>query len=335
MKKVHRNRLFDAAVVLLILAVVAPWAAGALEVSRDVNTYSLFGLQTVSVKGRNGFTDRGFISGNVGANPAETNTNTWLLNIGAGGVVIMADGTQMVGDSVRADQASVYDLFVNRLNSNSPDILRGTQSIFTAPIINGTADWTTFTITGDLPAFPFTPDRLSTNSASPVNVGMNGSATLLPGVYGDLQVNDNAVLNLSAGLYDFRNFNIGKGVVVNVSDDTILQIDRGFFLGEGTTFGVGTSAGAQIYVGAWGLTGANDLAASLARGGRNAQNTIYGQLYCPFGDFNMGNHSNLYGRFWARNIADDWNTNVTYMIPEPATMAILGLGSVLFLRKRR
>lgn len=317
---------------VMLLSVLTSSATAAL--SRDIDSYVLFGLDSLSVKGRNVQTDRGYIiGGNVGVNRQEANTNNWLMSLGANGYLEMSDNTQVAADSLRADEANIYDLYVNRLNSNSPSTLRGSQSTFAPPIIAGTADGSTFTITGDLPAFPFTPNRTSTNNASPVSVATNGSATLPFGVYGDLDVNDNAVLNLAAGTYDFRNVNIGKGVVVNVTDDTILQIDQGFFLNEGSTFGVGTSAGAEIYVGAYGLTGANDVAANLGRGGRTAQQTLYAQLYSPFGDFNMGNHSNLYGRFWARNISDDWNTNVTYMVPEPATLCLLGLGALL-LRKR-
>ena len=305
--------------LLLAFLTIGHSMATAATLSRDINSYVLFGLESLSVKGRNVQTDRGFIlGGNVGVNRQEPNTNNWLMSLGANGYLEMGNNTQVVADSLRADEANVYDLFVNRLNSNSPATLRGSQSTFTPPII------------ASLPALPFTPNRTSTNNAADVQVLTGQNVTLTANTaYGALDVNDNAVLNLTDGLYDFRNFNIGKGVTVNVTDNTFLQIDQGFFLNEGSTFGVGTSAGAQIYVGADGLTGANDVAANLGRGGRNAQQTIYAQLYSPNGDFNMGNHSNHYGRFWARNISDDWNTNATYMNPVPIPGAVWLLGSGL------
>ena len=241
--------------------------------------------------------------------------------------------------------ASVYDLFVNRLGSSSPGAVRDAQAAFSGPIVNGTA--VPYAITGDLPVFPFTPNRASTNAAADVTVSNGDTLTLGPGTYRDLVVKDSTAshtttLNLGDGVYDFRNVKLGKDVVVNTTDNTVLMIDQAFELGNGSTFGVGTSAGTQLFVGAYGLIGSNDEAAGLGRDNP----ILYAQLWCPFGDFNMGNHSDLYGRFWARDIGSDWNTNVTYMVPdgnegappvpEPTTMTLAGmvLGG-LFVKWRR
>ena len=168
---------------VMLLSVLTSSATAAL--SRDIDSYVLFGLDSLSVKGRNVQTDRGYIiGGNVGVNRQEANTNNWLMSLGANGYLEMSDNTQVAADSLRADEANIYDLYVNRLNSNSPSTLCGSQSTFAPPIIAGTADGSTFTITGDLPAFPFTPNRTSTNAASPETKAL---ADIVVSSLGDLE----------------------------------------------------------------------------------------------------------------------------------------------------
>ena len=71
-------------VVGLVVGLTSPtW--GTITESHDINTYVLFGLESVSVKGQNADPTRGFIiGGNVGVNRLEPNTNSYLLNLGDG-----------------------------------------------------------------------------------------------------------------------------------------------------------------------------------------------------------------------------------------------------------
>jgi hypothetical protein len=247
--------------------------------SRDINTYVLFAYDELIWKGGHGST--GYINGsNIGVNYPGMGIT---MSFGTSGQGVMSPGSQAAADIVRSDDpADVFDtLFANGVNPSfgatvnnpNPATTHGNWP-YAGPII----------ATGDLPVFPFTPNRASTNGASDLTLGA-GTHSVLPGVLRDVRFNDNAVINLGAGTYDMRNLSIGKNVTVNLTDNTILQIDRRFDPNEDLQFG--TNAGhnglGKIFVGGF---GANPSTTPAVQFSHDAE--IHMQLFAPTAWLNIG-----------------------------------------------
>src|SRR6185436_851248 len=108
--------------------------------------------------------DWGHINGgNAGVNNAAP-PNTFVLNFGTSGRGIMSPGSELVGDTVRADdvQDIIYYLFANKLNASfggtvnnpnpNPAFPKGNYP-FTPPIIAGLPNQPFLGATGSLVAF--------------------------------------------------------------------------------------------------------------------------------------------------------------------------------------
>lgn len=112
--------------ILFVFSHETPAWAVPLEPSRDINTYALFAYDSLVWKGgtnQNG-KDWGHIyNGNVGVNNPDSNPGdgNFVLDFGTSARGIMSPGSQLVGDSVRADDAAdiIYQLFANTLNPTS------------------------------------------------------------------------------------------------------------------------------------------------------------------------------------------------------------------------
>jgi hypothetical protein len=297
----------------------------------------LFAYNELVWKGGSVATNSGYImGGNIGVNYPGAGIT---LAFGTSGRGIMSAGSQAVADSVRADdgQDVFYTLFANQTNPSfgatvldpNPDTINFPDGNypFTAPIIN----------TIDLPTLPFTPNRALTNGASDLTVGGAGGLpspqTISPGAFKDVRFNDNVVVNLGAGVYNLRNLSIGKNVTINVSDATILQIDQRFDPNDDLLFGTnpGYHGGAKILVGGFGDNPNTERTTNFAHGAE-----VHAQYFAPNSWLDLGGGNELYGRFWANRITGDPNNNVTMVVPEPATAALLGIAlGALFIIWRR
>lgn len=296
----------------------APSSVSAAIVSRDINSYVLFALDELDFKGGN-TAGTGFITGgNVGVNRADPNPGDSAanMNIGVNGRFVMSDGTHAVADTMRlGSDADVWDVFVNVEKGAFGGTIRNTK---TSPI----PDWNggpLIPLNDILNLFPFDPARTTTDPGSAPDLSWsdtNNDWNLAPDVYGEINAQNGTTLNLSAGLYDMRFLNLGQNVTVNMTDQTILQVDDRVAL-NGATFGANTSGLAEIYIGA--ESGDNS---QFGEGG-----DIWGQFF-SLGNLRLGRANELYGRFWAGQIGSDFNDNVTYIapdggvIPEPASCVI-------------
>jgi hypothetical protein len=323
-----------AALVVFALFGSGPSAVVGATLNRNLDSYVLFAFQSIDFKGRNANPAKGFIlGGNVGVNTdASSDPNSFHLNMGGGGSshpVVMSPGTQVaahrmnlggsdvtVGD-VFANVASASTLLSNRTSGPDP---------YTAPIIS---PLTPFDILG------FTPNRAITNSAADVTVNNNQTLNLLLGDYRDIQVKDDATINFGPGTYNIRNLVGGKDITIGLTDSTIILVDGAFTVNNNALIGNGTLGMGQIKAGSLGV-GSNDATIKFSQ-----ESIAYGQFFAPNGILNLGNNTNLYGRFIAKNIGSDFNVNVTYVpevgVPEPATLllAIGGLSGLLVLARQR
>jgi hypothetical protein len=83
---------------------------------------------------------------------------------------------------------------------------------------------------------PSLPGRTET-TVSGTDYNFNTNATLAPGTYGDINVQNGQTLTLGAGIYNMANFTTGQPVTINVSPDTVLMIDGLFNISDGGTSG--------------------------------------------------------------------------------------------------
>ena len=324
----NRIRLLPLFFVCALLSVVSSYpqqvSAGLLDL-RDLNSYVLFALDEFDFKGGDGITTGIINGGNVGVNRADPNPGDSSANmsIGANASFVMSDGTHAVADTMRlGSDADVWDVFVNVEKGAFGGTIRNTKTT-PIPSWNGGP---LIALQDILNRFPFDPARTSTDPGNAPDLSWNDTNNdwnLAPGVYGEINPQNGTTLNLSAGVYDMRLLNLGANVTVNMTDQTILQIDDKVSL-NGATFGANTNGLARIYIG--------------AESGDNSQfgagGDIWGQFF-SLGNLRLGRGNELYGRFWAGQIGSDFNDNVTYIAPEPGTFALLGLGGILLMIHRK
>jgi len=132
-----------------------------------------------------------------------------------------------------------------------------------------------------------------------------------------VRFNDNAVVTFGAGTFNMKSLDIGKKVTVNVTDNTILQIDQGWSNNINLKFGVGTNAGCKIYIGAYGFNVTTTRATGFSTGAE-----VHAQYFAPTGWLDIGGTNNIYGRYWAMRITGDPNNNVYFQVPTTTTTSI-------------
>jgi hypothetical protein len=95
-----------------------------------------------------------------------------------------------------------------------------------------------------------------------------------------------------------------------VTDQTTIQIDRQWSINDGLKFGVGTFAGARVYVGALGFDATQLTVCNFAHLAE-----IHMRFFSPTGWLDLGGMNKLYGRFWARRITGDPSNDVVRQDP--------------------
>jgi hypothetical protein len=323
------------AIAPLVLAMVAGMAgtaaqsASAAVVNRDINSYVLFAYNELVFKGGSAATNSGFITGgNIGVNYAGLSQSAFSLEFATSARARMDDGFQAVADSVRGDAAgSFFDLFANSVNPSFASQIRGSgPTAYSGPIVP----------TPSLPTLGFTPNRALTNSAADLTVngsgGLPSPQTITPGAYRDVRFNDNSVVTFGAGVFDLRNLSIGKNVTINVSDSTVLQIDRQFDPNDFLIFGAnpGSTGLAKILVGGF---GDNPTTTRSTNFSHNAE--IHAQYFAPNSWLDLGGGNELYGRYWALRITGDPNNNVHFVPAPGALVGVLMMGAAGAVGRRR
>ncbi len=292
---------------LIGLCVLSASVANAVEPPRIIDAYVLFAYHEMILKGASGASPRGHIrGGDIGVNYPTTNPTDFALSYATYGRVIMDPGSNAVADSIRASnpEGVLFNVFANRVSASFVPVIDGIGPIpFTPPIITP----------ANLPGFPFTPGRALTDNASDLTVGGTGVAspyTFAPGAYRDVRLNNGVTVNFGDGTYDMRSLSIGTNVTVNVTDQTILQIDEDLQINDGLLLGVGTFSGAQIFLGALGF---NSNAVPVTNLAHYAE--IHAQFFAPTGWIDLGGRNQLFGRYIADRITGDPNDNVTLEFP--------------------
>jgi hypothetical protein len=257
-------------------------------VDTDINAYVLFATQTLSLKGAENANFGHISGGDIGvnapwtpaANPAWS-ANGSEMNVCSNGSLQMDPGSQVVADSLRASNlCGFWDVYANQVVGSPAMVPQNSGSNpFTPPVLT-------------MPAFP----SFACNAAQPVTVPKHGSITLPPGVYGDLNVRDNATVQFLDGTYTFCNLNAGQGITLNNTPNDTFRFAGSFSVNQGGVIGPNAS---PVYV--------QGTTANFSVG-----STISALFYAPNGQVNLGRASTLFGKFWAQTINSDWNVNINY-----------------------
>src|SRR4051794_7438785 len=285
-----RVRIIGVVVFLVIGAglasVLSAFAAGSPSrpVDTDINKYVIFGLERVHLKSANSGVSL-IKGGNIGVN--NVGGSLELCGGGAHHGLKLDDGSQAVADNAQLQsECDFWDLFTNHLSGGSAPTLR-----------NSGPNPATFPIISSLPTIP----AFSCNTAHQT-VAKNASVSLVPGTYGNLDVNVGATLTLSAGTYTFCEAIFGKNAKLVTTDGTVVQIAKNFKLNESDI--IGPSCHAQFWIRGDGFTSDNDEAVAFSKNGK-----VAGKFWSLNGPMNLGNNTELTGNFWGKRVESDFDVH--------------------------
>jgi hypothetical protein len=290
--------------------------------NRDINSYAVFGWDSVAIKGKSGAKING---GNVGVDAVGGQVNICL-----NGELTMGPGTQLVGDNLSVSVlCRLHDVFYGP--GHRPPTLNSIphhgDNTFTAPI-NPT----------NVPAFP--NDARCDGTKPIVRTPFAGPADLAPGTYGNLTIKDGSpitLMRLGSGTYTFCDVNIGRDVWLDLEATTKVIVTGTFSISNesaighapGNTSYNGTTpdtAPAQFFV-------RGDRAEVAALPNINPCRQWFGNIwagecdsgahvnfskhtfirasfFARNGQLNLGHDTDLFGKYWARSIISDLGTRI-------------------------
>ncbi len=302
-----------------------PACSAGPDAPRDINTYMLFAYTDLYVKGGTAAVPgRGlFTGGNLGSNGVAT-VGDPNATLGTNYGVYLSDGNAAVADRITLGPGhpllptSVWDLFTNEITNNdfTPSSVRNLGPIcFGPPIIDPLLpSFVAFTHPGGpyQPTLPSFPSEAALNALPDIHLPGGFMLNLAPGSYGDIDLNDDSILNLTNGIYNLHSLQAGRNVTINTAPGTDVRIAVDFRSNNDLT--IQGSDLARFYIRSDGLGPATF---SFTLGFNSAPDcpttiAIHGQFFIPNGRINLGDCTNIFGRVWADVIRNDTNINVTY-----------------------
>jgi hypothetical protein len=278
-----------------------------------IRSYVLFGFDELAFKGGQGNHGPSIIDGgNIGVNESGfIRGNDYRMNICSNAKMIMSDNTMVVSDTLRMGDTStptqecdVHRVFNNIGASNNEQSRTGPATAFDPPPIKATPPF---------PAYTCDPNN-------PFTVPAQGTATMTPGVFGDVNWQNGTTVTLTAGTYTMCRITTGQHVTVITQPGVVLQVVEDFLIKDDMHFdGSDCNNVPIVYVRGNGVS-ANNNTVTLGQ-----DSEVWGHFYAPTGKLNLGNQTDLHGTFWARSIGSDFNVDVQYCgppHPEPETGTI-------------
>lgn len=324
----RRGRVLGIFVVLALGAAALPALAGAIgdtdtpTPNRDINSYAVFGWDSVAIKGKSGARING---GNVGVDAAGGQ-----VNICVNGELTMGPGTQLVGDYLSVSTlCRLHDVFYGP--GHRPPTLNAIphhgDNTFSAPI-NPT----------NVPAFP--TDARCDGTKPIVRTPTAGPYDLAPGTYGNLTIKDGSpitLMRLTSGSYTFCDVNIGRDVWLDLEATTKVIVTGTFSISNESA--IGHAPGNMSYNG---VTPDTAPAQFFVRGDRaevahlpnispcriwsqsitagdcdsgyhvnfSKHTFIRASFFARNGRLNLGHDTDLFGKYWAKAIISDLGTRI-------------------------
>lgn len=302
-----RPRRFGVVAACVAVLSGLPARAANPPLATNLDAYFIFAQQSVGLKN---FTLLGAC--NVGVNCKRPTANS-ACGVATNEDSFFADGSQLAADFARFNKAgaSIWQLFTNEIGNTSNVTIRlpGSKPDGSDPLVNpilpdvdmdGTPSCGPGCVTdpGDLyVACGFPSPFPACNPALPVNVpdgsdciGVadtvpgNSRCDLPSGVYGNLKVQNGAMLTLGGGTYVFCDVSFGRSTVTTTNAPSVFEVNGDFGVNNDSTFGQGCDA---IRVHA---NGPGDFSF-----GRNA--TVMGRFCAPERRMFVGHNNDLTGQF--------------------------------------
>jgi hypothetical protein len=286
-------------------------SAAAQPLDRDPAAYCLFGQRSLSLKNMTLTTPC-----NVGVNCARPSGNSSCGTLSIEDAQLDPNGSQVASDKLNANKpgARIWQLFTNNsFNTSNVDVLSPPVQAFTTPIIAGTCDAACNADPSAIKAFcnfpsPFPacdPTKLvivnEDADCPPFDTAPgNDTCDLPPGTYGDIQVKNQATLDMTAGVYNVCSFAAGrqarirgKGVEINVADS-------GFFRASNQTQ-IGSECG-DFFVRVEGSGSVNF--------GRGL--LVAATVCAPLAQVNLGHGNQLIGQFFGDEVFADRDNRLQF-----------------------
>jgi hypothetical protein len=248
--------------------------------------YSLFAIHSMWLK-ENSKVYSGSIGVDSAGSPPFLDSQ---VELSVGQRVTIASGSLVKAHRIKIKQGATVngDVYYNELENNGT-ITGSQQTPLSLPLV------------ASLPEF-----KVSTPGAQNISVAQNGSQTLLPGSYGDIDIKKNGRLLLTGGTYHLKSITAGEDTRVVVQSTSELRIAEKFSSGEGSYVGPEDTTrlradDIKFYVGGIngksGTLGADPKAAKVGM-----RNTVKATFYVPNGTLWIREGSEVEGVFLGKDV---------------------------------
>jgi hypothetical protein len=212
------------------------------------------------------------------------------VELSVGQRVTIASGSSVKAHRIKIKQGATVngDVYYNELDNNGT-ITGSQQAPLSLPLV------------ATLPEF-----KVSTPGTQNINVAQNGSQTLAPGSYGEIEIKKNGRLTLTGGTYHLSSITAGEDTRVFVQSTSEIRIADKFNSGEGSYIGPEDTTTLRaneitFYVGGingkTGTLGADPKAAKIGM-----HNTVKAMFYVPNGTLWIRQGSEVEGAFIGKDV---------------------------------
>ena len=261
----------------------------AVSYNTDIDSYVLFALDELAVKGGDASKPSKIRGGNVGVNAAGEISGKARLKMcngsGDGNPIQMDEGSLVAADSIDIQRAcTLWDVRSGvYTHQSSPRAFRMAIGQPWYPI--GTLNPPPM-IT-NLPPKPSIPCATGTKAT-----WTTGSPA--PGTYGDVTID--GTVTLQPGVYKFCSLKFNGLSALYMTNTTEVQVQGVFSMPKGI-FGSPSSINAKLTV--------SGTQVSFGKG-----STVYAQMWAWNAEVGLGNNTNLFGKFWFRSGHSDFGMEV-------------------------
>ena len=325
-------------------------AAGRIDLDDDVQSGAVYTENRLVVGRRVSIVDRALANLNISIDRDFTFTGSAVT----GNEVAVGRGASVTGNiEGRDDQINVgRDSIVignllsnNKITINQNTLVQGDASpgigysvkLKPGAVVTGSTDPAAHVIpTFDLPDMPSAPSAPAYGSSN-VYASAESVIDLDPGQYKGLSLERDCELNLTSGEYTFKSFWMDKRGIVNVdtsAGDVIINVHEGFDTGQYVQFN--PTGDGKVIINVFGTGGISLDKYNVMRATVQVwEGAFYADEQADFRGTIMAE-----GKIWIAGqstLVYAPGTNGYFMMPEPATMALLfgGAGVVLTRRRRR
>ncbi len=211
---------------------------------------------------------------------ADVMSGDTVVNSSGGTITFERSTSSPAGFAVKADNIDAH----------------GTASVDSDAFCNG-GDFSSECDPLTLPVFDILPPFLVGDPDDANDVTVSGTVNLTPGLYGDVDIDDNGVAVFAPGKYSLRTLTAGKKAELVFSGSTVLMIADRFETGSNVDVGAAGLADQVVFY----VAGTDGGSGSAVELGFNNAN-FFANLYAPNGTITVGQDSAVTGALLAQDV---------------------------------